>query len=189
MEARNADIETVIPGKSQVQALAEQFLPAVLAVRIRRIGSVLGQKGVVGIGLIVLRIDAGRRRIENAPGPGIVDALQQINVDARGVVHHRGVMRSGENVPRPAHVRRQLIYAVKGLIEHCQPDRMIAEIGDHKIVRIRGAEFRILHINAAHPKAFPLQIANQVMADETASAAHECRFHIKILPRSFTRRS
>src|SRR2546426_7625992 len=59
--ACDVHIEAVIAGIREVQALAEELLPAVLAVRIGGIGTVLGAVRIVRINLVLPGINAGRR--------------------------------------------------------------------------------------------------------------------------------
>src|SRR5208337_590926 len=67
MIARYAHLHPVVPVECHVEPLTEQLLPAVVAVGRRRISRILFEAHIGGIALVVLRIDARRRRVEDPP--------------------------------------------------------------------------------------------------------------------------
>src|SRR5881296_1164098 len=60
VEAGDSDGYAVIPHERQVQSLAEQLLPAILAVRRRRVRGIFRTVGPLGIALIALGVNACR---------------------------------------------------------------------------------------------------------------------------------
>src|SRR5208282_6003688 len=67
MIARYAHLHAVISVESHIQPLAEQLFPAVVAVGCCWIGRILFEAYIRSIALVILWIDASRRRIEDPP--------------------------------------------------------------------------------------------------------------------------
>jgi hypothetical protein len=112
VETGDTHVDAVIPHIRKVQPLAEELLPAVFAVRRGGVGRLLGALGIVGIALVVLGINARRRRVEELSDARLHAEIEDVQVDRRGVVHHGGVVLAGEDVAGAAHVRRQLVHDV-----------------------------------------------------------------------------
>ena len=167
VEARDAAFHAVVAAIGQIQPLAEQFLPAVLAVGGGRIGGGFGAVGVVRVFLVVGRIHAGRGRIEHpldVPAPAGLDHVQ---IDGGRVVHDVGVVFAGEDIARPAHVGGQLIDLVEAAVGDLAADGLIAQIADEEIVGLGLGEFGKLEIDAANPEPLALQALDQMAADES----------------------
>ena len=164
----------MIAGVGEIEALAEELFPAVLAVGGGRIGIRFGQARVARVQLLVLGIDAGRRRIENAEGIAPLAGFQQVQVDLRRVVHHVGVVLAGEDVTGAAHIGGQLIDLVEAAVDGFTAHGRVAQVADDEVIGHGFAEARILQVHAAHPKAFLFQSLNEVAPDEAARTADQC---------------
>ena len=70
--------------------------------------------------------------------------VEDIQVDARRIVHHVGVMLAGKNVTGTAHVGRQLIDFVESTVDRRMADILATQIPDHEVIGQRVAILRVL---------------------------------------------
>src|SRR5262245_6386975 len=184
--AGDPDFHPVIAAVGEVEPLTEQLLPSVFTVRGGWIGTWLLAIRIVGIELIVLRVDAGRGGIKNSLVVARVSGVNDVQVDARRVVHHVRVMFTGEDVARSPHVGRELIDFVETAVDHMSHEVGITKVADHEVIGFSLAEPRKFKIGTSHPKAFPLQPLDKMMTDEATGPTNQCSFSVYWLRRHFT---
>jgi hypothetical protein len=102
----------VIAAVREVEAFAEQLLPSVFAVWCGRIGRRLCAVRIVGIELVVLRVHAGRRGIKNSLVVAAVRGVNNIEINARRIMHDVGIVFTGEDVTGSAHIGRNTAAAI-----------------------------------------------------------------------------
>ena len=92
-------------------------------------------------------------------------------------MHYFGIVVTGKNETRTAHIRRELIHLVEGTIGDSPAQRRIAQVPDNEVVGRAFAIFVTLDIDAANPESFAFKPLHQVTADEAARPANQrCLF-------------
>ena len=105
-----------------------------------------------------------------------VSGVNDVEVDARRVVHHVGIVFTGEDVAGSAHVGRELIDFIEPAVDHVSHEVRITKIADHEVIGFSLAETWELEIGASDPEAFPLEPPDQMMTDEAARPADQRDF-------------
>ena len=155
--ASDPNLHAVIAAIGEVETFAKQLFPSVLAIRCSRVGRRFGAIRIVGVDLVVFRIHTGRRGVENSLVVPAVSGVQDVEVDARRVVHHIGVVFSGEDVARSPHVGRELIDFVEAAVDHMAREIWVTQVADHEIIGLGLAEPRELEVHASYPEAFAFE--------------------------------
>jgi hypothetical protein len=169
MEARYADLDAVIPHVRKIKPLTEELLPAILAVGSGRVGGVFRALWVIRIELVVLRVHAGRRGIEELLHTCEAPELQTVKIDGGGVVHDNRIMFARKDIAGPTHVSGKLIDLFDSLHNFADYGR-IAQVAKDELIGVGFGELVAFYINAADPKAFGLKSFDKMTADETAGA-------------------
>ena len=100
-------------------------------------------------------------------------ACNDVQIDRRRIVHHVGVVLTGENVTGAAHVGRQLVNFVKPPIDHISHKIRITKIADHEIIGLGFAKARKFKVRATNPESLALEPLDQMMTDEPTGAADQ----------------
>ena len=101
--------------------------------------------------------------------------LEHVEIDARRIVHHVGIVFAGEDVAGAAHIGRQLIDFVEPAVDHVAHEIWIAKIADHEIISLGLAEAWKFQIDASDPEALPFEPPHQVVTDEATCPADQGR--------------
>src|SRR5262249_27987993 len=176
MVASNPYFHAVIPAMREVEAFAEQLLPSVFAVRCGGIGRRLCAVRIAGVELVVLRIHAGGRGIKNSLVVAAVRGVNNIEINARRIVHHVGIVFTGKDVTGSAHISRKLIDLIEAAVDHMSHEVWVTQVADHEIIGLCLAKPRELEIRASHPEAFALEPFDKMVADEPTAPAHQRSF-------------
>ena len=102
--------------------------------------------------------------------------MQNVEVDARRVVHHVGIVFTGEDVAGSAHVGCKLIDFVEAAVDHMPHEVWITKIADHEVIGFCLAETWEFEIGTSDPKAFPLEPPDKVVTDEATGPADQRNF-------------
>src|SRR5882724_5099123 len=103
--------------------------------------------------------------------------VEHVEIDRRRIVHDVGIVQTGEDVARTAHVGGELVNLVETAVDDIAAEALVAQIADDEVVRRRLGEFRELEIDAAYPEAFMLQALDEMAADKTSGTADKHGFH------------
>src|SRR5262245_10945307 len=109
--------------------------------------------------------------------------MKHIQVDHRRVVHDIGVVLTGKEITRAAHVRCELVYFVEMAVNDRSAELRVAKIADDAIVGHRLGEFRLLQIRSANPETFKLKPSDEMRTDEAAPSQNKCYFvrHLNLI--------
>ena len=99
--------------------------------------------------------------------------MDDVEVDARRVVHHIGIVFAGEDIAGSPHVSRELIDFVEPAVDHLSYKVRITQIANHEIVSLGLAETWEFEISTSNPKALPLEPPYQVVTDEPTGPADQ----------------
>src|SRR4030042_1093475 len=122
-------------------------------------------------------IDTSGRRIENLSDTVLCGKIDDVQVDGCRIVHHIGIMLSGEDISGTAHICGKLIYLIKETVEHVLAHVLIAKIADNEFIGNSGAELGVFEIDSPYPVPLTLQSDHQVVADKPTGSANKRRFH------------
>ncbi len=158
---------------------AEKFFPAVFAVGSRWVCGFLGTFRIVGIELIVFRINACGRRVEDLFDPGFIAKVSGVQIDRCGIVNDVRIMRASKDVAGTSHIGCKLVHFVERLIEYFFAHGLQAQVADYKFISFSFVEFRIFEINSANPEPFLFELSDKMSANESSCAAHQCCFLLR----------
>src|SRR5262249_12443500 len=119
---------------------------------------------------------AGGRGIKNSLVVAAVRGVNNIEINARRIVHDVGIVFTGEDVTGPAHIGRKLIDLIEAAVDQLFHEGWVTPVSGHEIISLGLAEPRELEIGASHPEAFALEPFDKVVADETTGPAHQRSF-------------
>ena len=102
--------------------------------------------------------------------------MQDVEVDACRVVHHVGIVFTGEDVAGSAHVGRELIDFIEAAVDHMPHEVGITKVADHEVISFCLAETWEFEIGTSDPKAFPLEPPDKVVTDEATGPADQRNF-------------
>src|SRR6185503_9183367 len=174
VEAHDARLDPVVLTVMRAEPLCDQLLPAVGVLRLGRVGVFFLQRRHRGFGLLVLGVDARRRRIEIALHAGGARRLERVEVDQRVVVENQAVVR--RDVAHAAHVGGERVDVIDAGSRGARV-RRLAQIEDEELVGGRALVLGALDVDAADPVPLAFQIADEMMADESAGAGDEYPRH------------
>ena len=181
----------------QIQTLREQFLPTIFRVRTSRISITFLESRIVHIHLSILRIHAGRGRVEDFSFVllcllvQLQLTLEHVEVDGSRVIHHLRVIVSREDVSSTTHIGSVLIDLIKrfykllcyvcievALIPR-EPDDTFHQINISKVTKNELVSksrriFWTLDVYTTHPVSFALQTTNHVTANKSTSTTNKC---------------
>src|SRR5262249_19254579 len=151
-----------------------------------RIGRRLGAVRIVGVELIVLRVHTGRRRIKNSLAIASVGCVQDVEVDARRIMHHVGIVLAGEDVASTPHVGCELVNFVEAAVNHLANEIGVAKVADQKVISLGLAETWKFEVGPSNPEAFALESPYKMMTDEATGPTNQCSFSVHWLRGHFT---
>ena len=102
--------------------------------------------------------------------------MNDVEVDACRVVHHVGIVFTGEDVAGSPHVGRKLIDFIEAAVDHMPHEVGIAKIADHEVISFSLTETREFEIGTSDPKAFPLEPPDKMVTDEATGPADQRNF-------------
>src|SRR5262249_8379152 len=98
--------------------------------------------------------------------------VNNVQINACRIVHHVGIVFTGEDVTGSAHIGRELIDLVEAAVDHMTDEIWITQVADHEIIGLGFAEPWELEIGASHPEAFALEPFDKMVTDEAPRPAH-----------------
>src|SRR5262249_41196010 len=131
---------------------------------------------IVGVELVVLRVHAGGRGIKNSLVVARAGGVNNIEINARRIVHDVSIVFTGEDVTGSAHIGRKLIDLVEAAVDHMMHEVWVTKVADHEVISLGLAEPWELEISASHPEAFALEPLDKMVTDEPTGPAHERSF-------------
>jgi hypothetical protein len=131
--------------------------------------------------LVVLRVHAGGRGIEELADTGVEPVFEGAQVDRGGVVRDVRVMLSGEQVSNTIHIRCKLVDLID-VPNDIADDVLIPKIGDQELIDRNVGEFVRFEVDGANPKAFGLETLYEVTADEPTGSVNKNTLHDGLAP-------
>jgi hypothetical protein len=95
-------------------------------------------------------------------------------------VHHIRIVLTGEDISGPTHICGELIDLID-VPQNLVCDRDITQVAYDEVIGSRSVELGIFQINTPYPITIPLEPANQVTANKSASACNENSLHLNLL--------
>jgi hypothetical protein len=105
-----------------------------------------------------------------------VGGVNNVEINARRIVHYVSVMFTGEDVTGSTHVGRELIDFAKAAVDHMLYEVRITKVADHEVIGLRFAEPWEFEIGASHPEAFALEPLDKMVTDEATGPTHQRSF-------------
>src|SRR5262249_49702198 len=156
------------------EPFGDEFLPPVSVLRLCRICVFFFEWCDISFGLTILWVNTRRRTIKvafDAIGPGCFESM---NINERVVVQDLGMIGGDEH--HATHIGTQGIDFIDsvGRLQAILPSALVKL---QKLVSTTRLIFRRFQIGPSHPVALPLQVLNQMMADEATGSSYKCFCH------------